>query len=243
MVCGKADGKYRPRLGSAQKVGVCCRDGNGSIRHFHLFSTASTCWPYLRRSLHGRFFLSHCLELERDFCCHAVWSWSMIDRRPFSSLAQGAWGMAFLASQIPNCRRLHWWRFCWSFSSGLFDESRLGRSLRFFGAGYGRWCCDCRLCYHNIMWRWNRLAIDSVDQHGPMWQGCCHGCCWLRRRSNDNWGIELKFFISNWKRFDLYFPLLKPKNWSRFLLLLLPVLFKYVPALSIWPPPISQKLN
>ena len=29
--------------------------------------------------------------------------------------------------------------------------------------------------------------------------------------------IEFKLFISNWKRFDLYLPLLKPKNWARFL--------------------------
>ena len=29
---------------------------------------------------------------------------------------------------------------------------------------------------------------------------------------------EFKLFISNWKRFDLYFPLLKPKNRARFLL-------------------------
>ena len=41
---------------------------------------------------------------------------------------------------------------------------------------------------------------------------------------NDNWGtgryllIEFKLFISNWKRFDLYFPLLKPKNRAHFLL-------------------------
>ena len=33
-----------------------------------------------------------------------------------------------------------------------------------------------------------------------------------------HWGIEFKLFISNWKRFDLYFPLLKPKNQARFLL-------------------------
>ena len=31
--------------------------------------------------------------------------------------------------------------------------------------------------------------------------------------------VELKLLISNWKRFDFYFPLLKPKNWARFLLL------------------------
>ena len=28
--------------------------------------------------------------------------------------------------------------------------------------------------------------------------------------------IEFKLFISNWKRFDLYFPLLKAKKWSSF---------------------------
>ena len=29
--------------------------------------------------------------------------------------------------------------------------------------------------------------------------------------------VEFKLFISNWKRFDLDFPLLKPKKWAHFL--------------------------
>ena len=44
----------------------------------------------------------------------------------------------------------------------------------------------------------------------------------MKLSPNDNRGtvrnswIEFKKFISNWKRFDLYFPLPKPKYWARF---------------------------
>ena len=40
----------------------------------------------------------------------------------------------------------------------------------------------------------------------------------MKLASNDNWGIEFKFFISNWKRFDLYFPPAKAKKPRSFLL-------------------------
>ena len=55
----------------------------------------------------------------------------------------------------------------------------------------------------------------------------------LKLASNDNYfteelvGIlwtEFKLFSSNWKRFDFYFPLLKPKKWALF----------YFPSAKAW---------
>ena len=49
--------------------------------------------------------------------------------------------------------------------------------------------------------------------------------------------IEFKLLTSNWKRFDLYFPLLKPKNRARFLLPFRQTKWKY----ESMKPNLSQK--
>ena len=54
-----------------------------------------------------------------------------------------------------------------------------------------------------------------------------------------HWGMKFKLFISNWKRFDPYFPLLKTKKWARFLLPFRQSKWKY----ESMKPNLSQKVT
>ena len=45
---------------------------------------------------------------------------------------------------------------------------------------------------------------------------------------------EFKLFISNWKRFDLYLALLKPKNRARFLVPFCQSKWKHLSSLNVW---------